>query len=145
MLIERAEAVFAAREAEFGSEQMRELERVVLLHTVDSKWVEHIDAMDDLKQGISLRSYANVQPVVAYRNEGADMYAQMIDDIRYETVRMIFRVRIAVRQAVGKVTGQSHGEGEKKTVTVKKSAKVGRNDPCPCGSGKKYKQCCGKE
>ncbi len=145
MVVERAQAVFAAREAEFGSEQMRELERVVLLHTVDSKWVEHIDAMDDLKQGISLRSYANVQPVVAYRNEGADMYAQMIDDIRYETVRMIFRVRIAVRQAVGKVTGQSHGEGEKKTVTVKKSAKVGRNDPCPCGSGKKYKQCCGKE
>jgi preprotein translocase subunit SecA len=101
--------------------------------------------MDDLKQGISLRSYANVQPVVAYRNEGADMYAQMIDDIRYDTVRLIFRIRIAERKAVAKVTGQSHGEAEKKTVTVIKANKVGRNDPCPCGSGKKYKHCCGKE
>jgi preprotein translocase subunit SecA len=144
-LLERAEQVYAAREAEFGSPQMREMERVVLLRTVDSKWVEHIDAMDDLKQGISLRSYANVQPVVAYRNEGADMYAQMIDDIRYDTVRLIFRIRIAERKAVAKVTGQSHGEAEKKTVTVIKANKVGRNDPCPCGSGKKYKHCCGKE
>ena len=144
-LLERAEQVYADREAEFGSAQMREMERVVLLRTVDSKWVEHIDAMDDLKQGISLRSYANVQPVVAYRNEGADMYAQMIDDIRYDTVRLIFRIRIAERKAVAKVTGQSHGEAEKKTVTVIKANKVGRNDPCPCGSGKKYKHCCGKE
>ncbi len=142
-LQERAQQVYARKEEEYGEEGMRELERVVLLRTVDSKWIEHIDAMDDLKQGIGLRSYANVQPIVAYRTEGADMYAQMIDEIRYETVRLVYVARIIQRTAVGKVTGTSHGEAAKKSVTVKKGAKVGRNDPCPCGSGKKFKKCCG--
>ena len=146
LLEERALAAYAAKEAEVGSEQMRELERVMLLRVVDTKWIEQIDAMEDLKQGISLRSYANVKPVVAYRNEGAELYEQMIDEIRYDTVRLIFSVRLIERKAVGKVTGENHGEGgAKKTVTVKKAAKVGRNEPCPCGSGKKFKNCCGRE
>ena len=146
LLEERALAAYAAKEAEVGPEQMRELERVVLLRVVDTKWIEQIDAMEDLKQGISLRSYANVKPVVAYRNEGAELYEQMIDEIRYDTVRLIFSVRLIERKAVGKVTGENHGEGgAKKMVTVKKAAKVGRNEPCPCGSGKKFKNCCGRE
>ena len=149
-ITQKAAALYRKKEETYGSEFMRELERVVLLRSVDSHWIDQIDAMDDLKQGIGLRSYAQMDPVVAYRKEGMDMYAAMIDDIRYETVRMVFLARpvseTLVRREVGKITGASHGgeQQPKKSVTVRKSQKVGRNDPCPCGSGKKYKKCCGQ-
>ncbi len=144
-LLEKANEAYAAKEKKFGPEIMRELERVVLLKTVDKNWMDQIDAMDDLKQGIGLRSYGQVDPVVAYRNEGTDMYEQMIENIRMETVRNVIRPMAIVenRSEAYKITGTSHGgEAPKKTTVIKKQ-KVGRNDPCPCGSGKKYKKCCG--
>ncbi len=149
-LTRKATALYKKKEEAYGSEFMRELERVVLLRSVDSHWIDQIDAMEDLKQGIGLRSFAQMDPVVAYRKEGMDMYAQMIEDIRFETVRMIFLARpvseTLVRREAGKITGVSHGGApqSKKSVTIRKSQKVGRNDPCPCGSGKKYKKCCGQ-
>lgn len=146
-LLDKALKFYAEKEEKYGSEFMRELERVMLLKTVDKNWMEQIDAMDDLKQGMNLRSYGHVDPVVAYRAEGTDMYEQMIDNIRIETVRNIFMARplseVLQRTDTVKITGTSHGEAAPKTATVVKKQKVGRNDPCPCGSGKKYKKCCG--
>ena len=128
---------------------MQELERVALLRNVDIHWMNHIDAMDELKRGISLRSYAQRDPVVDYRLEGFEMFDEMISTIRADTVRMILTVRIKKeegpkREQVAKPTISSHGEdGAAAAKTpVRKNAKVGRNDPCPCGSGKKYKNCC---
>ena len=148
MLIERAMTLYEAREKEFGEQMMRELERVVLLRTVDSKWIEHIDAMDELKRGMGLRSYAQKDPVIEYRNEGFDMFDNMIASIREDTVRILLTIRVrkqepVKREQVAKPTTASHGEQDKgvKRQPVRKT-KVGDNDPCPCGSGKKYKKCC---
>ena len=147
LLLEKALKFYAEKEEKYGSEFMRELERVVLLKTVDKNWMDQIDAMDDLKQGMNLRSYGNVNPVVAYRAEGADMYEQMIDNIRHETVRNVFIARplseVLQRTDSVKITGTSHGEAAPKSKTIVKAQKVGRNELCPCGSGKKYKKCCG--
>ena len=139
---------YAKREEQFTSPVMREIERVVTLRVVDEFWMDHIDAMDDLRQGIRLRAYAQTDPVIEYKREGFDMFEAMNDAIKEEIVRRVFLVRIKTneeikRQRVAKVTGE--GAGGDKTVKrqpVVKKIKVGPNDPCPCGSGKKYKKCC---
>ena len=149
MLFNRAMEIYDEREQMLGSELMRELERVVLLRTVDSKWMDHIDAMDELKRGIHLRAYGQHDPVVEYRKEGFDMFDQMIASIREDTSRLILTVQIKKneeieREQVANPTTAIHGEsdGTVKKRPVRKVSKIGRNDPCPCGSGKKYKNCC---
>ncbi|MBQ5327900.1 MAG: preprotein translocase subunit SecA [Oscillospiraceae bacterium] len=145
ILQSRMEEIYSKREEMFTPEIMRELERVALLKNVDLKWMDHIDAMSDLKQGIYLRSYAQHDPVVEYRIEGFDMFDQMIEAIREDTVKMLMTVRIRTapqREQVA-VPVEASGDGSVSATVVKKK-KVGRNDPCPCGSGKKYKHCCGK-
>jgi len=138
---------YAHQEEEFG-EQMREIERIVLLQTVDTKWMDHIDAMDQLRRGIGLRAMGQEDPVRAYQNEGYDMFNAMTETIREETVKTIYRVRPQrkmERKQVARITGTSGGDAPAKPKTVvRKTKKVGRNDPCPCGSGLKYKKCCGK-
>ena len=148
LLCERANDVYKEKEEIFGEENMREIERAVLLRNVDSKWMDHIDAMDDLKGSVGLQSYAQRDPVTEYRFRGADMFDELVGDIRENTARMILcltkkapdtqRVQIA-----NPITASASGEVAKKKITVVKGDKVGRNDPCPCGSGKKYKNCCG--
>ncbi len=139
------------REEEFGDELMREVERVVLLRSVDTHWMEHIDAMDELREGIHLRSYGQHDPVVEYRNEGYDMFNAMTESIKEETTKRILNVRLRQnqqleREKVAKETGASGADdGSLKKEPVKKEKKPGRNDPCPCGSGKKYKKCCGRD
>ncbi len=147
-LYERAMTIYKEREEQIGSELMRELERVILLRTVDSKWMDHIDAMEELQKGIHLRAYGQHDPVVEYRTEGFDMFDEMISSIREDTSRLVLTFQInqnegVQRKEVAKVTGASHGgDGTVKKKPVRKVQKVGRNDPCPCGSGKKYKNCC---
>ena len=138
---------YALREAAFGADTMREVERIILLQVVDEYWMDNIDAMDDLKQGIRLRAYGQTDPVVAYKREGFAMFDGMINAIREETVRRLFMVRPRTneevkRKQVAKITGT--GGGSDKTVKRQpvKKVKIGANDPCPCGSGKKYKHCC---
>lgn len=145
-LYNRALKIYAAREEAFGSELMREIERVILLKVVDSKWMDHIDAMDELKKGIYLRAMGQKNPVVEYRIEGFAMFDELVAAIREDTVRMILTVQVRKeappeREQVLKPDAENAGS----TTPVKKSAgqKVGRNDLCPCGSGKKYKKCCG--
>ena len=160
-LCRRAETLYASKEALFGAEAFREVERAVLLQSVDRSWMEHIEAMDALKESINLQSYAQRDPVVEYRMQGADMFDEMVNEIRDRTVRMILAVfpkapevsRVEVAKPI--TAGFEGAPGSSKTrVTVKKTSepkgtpvvkgqKVGRNDPCPCGSGKKYKKCCG--
>ncbi|MBQ8613113.1 MAG: SEC-C domain-containing protein, partial [Ruminiclostridium sp.] len=143
-LTERALAIYSAKEAEYGSEIMREVERVVLLKNVDNKWMDHIDAMDELKKGIYLRSMGQKDPVVEYRFEGFAMFDEMIAAIREDTVRMILTFRLQQRQAPQRERVM-RPDAENSGATVRKTAaeRVGRNDLCPCGSGKKYKKCCG--
>ena len=130
-----------------GKSAMRELERVILLRVVDEFWMDHIDAMTELRQGIGLRAYGQSDPVVEYKREGFEMFEQMIAAIQEETVRRLFTVRVKTneeirRERVAKITGQSGGGDETvKKQPVKKAAKIGRNDPCPCGSGLKWKKC----
>ncbi|MBE6693458.1 MAG: preprotein translocase subunit SecA [Ruminococcaceae bacterium] len=153
MLNARADATLKQKEELFGAENFREVERAILLRNVDSAWMEHIDAMDDLKSNIGLQAYANRDPVVEYRMAGADMFDAMIAEIRDKTVRAIMTVipkpqgQITRVQVAKPLTEGFEGEGRKnvKKVSVEKreAPKVGRNDPCPCGSGKKYKNCCG--
>ena len=148
ILTKYAMDAYERKEQELGSELMRELERVILLRTVDEHWMDHIDAMHELRQGIGLRAYAQHNPVDEYKNEGFLMFEQMIDSIREQTVRMIFIARVQGqdaprRERVAKITGESAGDESLKKEPVRKGKKVGRNDPCPCGSGKKYKKCCG--
>ena len=144
-----ADNCYQKKEQEITSEggDMREVERVVLLRTVDSHWMEHIDAMDELKQGIGLRAYAQRDPVNAYTAEGFDMFDAMVEAIREETARTIFRVSVKKRpvrrEQLAKPT-DTPAEGGNKPVRKDPRAQIGRNDPCPCGSGKKYKNCCGK-
>ena len=144
-LYEGFRETYRKREAEFGAERMREIERIILLRVVDEYWMDNIDAMDDLKQGIRLRAYGQTDPVIAYKREGFAMFDGMINAIREETVRRlyIFRLRTEAdvkRQQVAKITGTG-GDKTVKQQPVKK-VKIGANDPCPCGSGKKYKYCC---
>ena len=167
-LKEKAIAIYEAKEKEYGNE-LRELERVVLLKVVDSKWMEHIDNMDELKNGIGLRAYGQKDPVVQYRFEGGEMFDEMIAQIKLEVAKIMLHVvktsrptqresrvnitnasldnsAIANMNVVGETNNQvpKANQTEKAKPVVNDSPKVGRNDPCPCGSGKKYKQCCGK-
>ncbi|MBS4535767.1 preprotein translocase subunit SecA [Clostridium sp. D2Q-14] len=148
MLKEIAKGKYEAKEKEVGEEQLRELERVVLLKVVDRKWMDHIDAMDQLRQGINLRAMGNEDPVRAYQVEGFDMFNEMIKNIQLDTVKHLYNLQPAEkieRERVAKVTSSSHGNKENQVQkTVVKGKKIGRNDPCPCGSGKKYKKCCGR-
>ena len=149
-LVGKAKALYEAREQLFGERIMRELERVVLLKNVDAKWMDHIDAMEELKRGIRLRAYGQHDPVVEYRVEGFDMFDEMIAAIRQDTARMMLTVQIRTqeepkREEVAK-PAPAPGDGTAAGKTVRNAKKkVGRNDPCPCGSGKKYKKCCGRD
>ena len=146
-----AAALYEKREQEFTSPIMREVERVVLLRNVDQEWMDHIDAMEQLQDGIRLRAYGQRDPVVEYRIEGSDMFDSMIETIRENTAKMILTVRLRTkeppkREKVAKETGASTGGDETvKKQPVHKQKKPGRNDPCPCGSGLKYKKCCGRD
>ena len=146
-LYDTALATYEAKENAYTPSLMRELERVVMLRVVDEYWMDNIDAMDDLKQGIGLRAYGQHDPVIAYKEEGYEMFQAMITAIREETIRRLFLVQLkpsqeVKRQKVAKETGTS-GDGTVKAQPVRnKDKKVGPNDPCPCGSGKKYKKCC---
>ncbi|NLC51309.1 MAG: preprotein translocase subunit SecA [Firmicutes bacterium] len=157
-LLDAAVRFYAAREEELGEKTIRELERVILLRTVDSKWMEHIDAMHDLRQGINLRAYGQQDPLVEYRYEAYEMFEEMINSLQEDVIRLLFRVRVAAvpdRQAVVSSTSTTAPEAgglkafaakkEKTKLQPRKAEKVGRNEPCPCGSGKKYKKCCGRE
>lgn len=147
-----AKEIYAKREEEFTANKidMREIERVILLRIVDRKWVDHIDAMDQLRQGIGIRAYGQRDPVVEYKREGYDMFEEMVNGIQEETISMLYHLKIEEdtklkRERVAKPIKASHGnEPVKQQTVVKNTKKVGRNDPCPCGSGKKYKNCCGK-
>ena len=158
---ELADREYALREAAFGEDPngqplMRELERVVMLRVVDEYWMDHIDAMDELRRGIGLRGYGSVKPIDAYKQEGFDMFEAMVRGIREETVRRIFTVRVRKeqkieRKAVAKNAAANAGGEPVKKTPVKKAPKPGRNDPCPCGKMKadgsrrlKYKECCGR-
>ena len=149
LLCERANEVYKEKEEEFGADNMREIERAVLLRNVDKKWMEHIDAMDDLKGSVGLQSYAQRDPVNEYRFRGAEMFDELVSDIRENTARMMLSVTKRAPdetqrvQIANPIMASASGEIAKKLITIKKAEKVGRNDPCPCGSGKKYKNCCG--
>lgn len=160
-LKEKAHAIYDEKEQTIGQEAMRELERVIMLKIVDERWMDHIDGMDELKNGIGLRAYGQKDPVVQYRIEGADMFDQMVLDIKTDVVKFIMNARKREenlqRTTSIKITGQGFEEETLKdldgnaprksggiTTVVNTEPEVGRNEPCPCGSGKKYKNCCGK-
>ncbi|MEG2174149.1 MAG: preprotein translocase subunit SecA [Oscillospiraceae bacterium] len=145
LLTDRIKTLYTAREATWGELVTRDLERMVLLRNVDLHWMDHIDAMDELRQGIYLRSYGQRDPVVEYRVEGSDMYDAMVDSIRQDTVKMLLTLRLKTErvertQVAQPIMPRTDGSAPS---PVRKADKVGRNDPCPCGSGKKYKKCCG--
>ncbi len=146
-LKEEAVKLYEAKETEFPDpEAIREIERVILLKTIDRKWMGHIDDMDQLRQGVGLQAYGQRNPVVEYKMSGYDMFDEMTQNIKEETVRMLFRIRVeqkVEREQVAKVTGTNKDDSLKSTGR-KVEKKPDRNDPCPCGSGKKYKQCCGR-
>jgi preprotein translocase subunit SecA len=149
LIASKAIAYFEQREERIGADTFREIERSVILRAVDSKWMDHIDAMDQLRQGIGLRGIGQVNPLVEYRNESYVMFQEMVADIQDEVTRLIQRVEIAEkleeRKDLQENRGDDDGKPQKKKPVVKKAEeKVGRNNPCPCGSGKKYKNCCGK-
>lgn len=157
-LYDIAAEIYNGKEEEFTSEKMRELERVILLKVVDSKWMDHIDNMDHLKQGMNLRAFKQQDPVQAYQMEGSQMFEEMIEGIKTDTVKYLFHVQMVneapARERVAEETKAVHEESAsatggdskpKKQEPVRKGVDIGRNDPCPCGSGKKYKNCCGRE
>ncbi len=161
-LIAKAHEIYEAKEQEIGSDNIRELERIVMLKVVDQKWMDHIDNMDELKKGIGLQGYGQKDPVVQYRLEGTEMFDEMIEDIRTDVAKIMLNLRKqegpVQRTEVTRVTGAgledtainlvdgkiSEKEGGMNKTVVNDEPKIGRNDPCPCGSGKKYKNCCGK-
>ncbi|NPV42765.1 MAG: preprotein translocase subunit SecA [Firmicutes bacterium] len=144
-LVEKALALYESREKELGSDTMREFERVITLKIVDKKWMDHIDAMDQLRQGIGLRAYGQRDPVMEYKFEGYEMFKAMIRSIQEDTVKYLFKAQVQNipqrHQVVQRVSESQEDTGRKEPV---RNQKVGRNDPCPCGSGKKYKKCCGR-
>ncbi|GKU23334.1 preprotein translocase subunit SecA [Clostridium folliculivorans] len=147
-LLSLAKDIYREKEEHFGEEQMREVERVILLRVVDTKWMDHIDNMDHLKQGIGLRAYKQQDPVQAYQFEGSNMFDEMIENIKVDTVKLLFHVQMEhtpERERVVEETTTNLVDDSIKKQPTKKEAKVGRNDLCPCGSGKKYKNCCGRE
>jgi preprotein translocase subunit SecA len=158
VLKQKAHEKYEGKENEIGGDELRELERVVMLKVVDEKWMDHIDSMDELKDGIGLRAYGQKDPVVQYRIEGFDMFDQMIADIKVDVVKILMNIRKqgeVKRQETVKITsaaleaihsvdgGAKIGTDVDRTIR-NEEPKIGRNDPCPCGSGKKYKNCCGR-
>ena len=146
-LLEIAHRRYNEKLEEFGEEMLKNIQRIILLRVVDNKWMDHIDNMDQLRQGIGLRAYAQTDPVIAYKNEGYLMYEEMLGAIGEDVIKMLFNVRVESRleekrQNIPMVTNKD-GESSANT-PIRKGDKVGRNDPCPCGSGLKYKKCCGK-
>lgn len=142
-----AESVYEQREAEFGSDNMRELEKVVMLKVVDAKWMDHLDAMDMLRQGIGLRAYGQKDPLIEYKIEAYDMFQEMIKNIQDDIVRYIYRVSIVAQPKPEdhlQTAQASHGDDEHRKEPIVNKNHIGRNDLCPCGSGKKYKKCCGR-
>jgi len=148
-LVEQARAAYEAREEEFGAENMRELERFVMLRVVDSKWMEYLDAIDELREGIGLRAYGQRDPFIEYARESHEMFQGLIARIREDIVRYAFKVRLVAagsqeqRQPVAVATNR--GQAAPPQPVRREGKKIGRNDPCPCGSGKKYKKCCGRK
>lgn len=145
---ENANKLYEEKETEFPEiEMLREAERVILLKVIDRKWMDHIDDMDQMRQSIGLQAYGQKDPLVAYKFTGFDMFEDMIASIRKDTVKALMHIRVeqkVEREEVAKVTGTNKDESSVKAPVRRKTAKIGRNDPCPCGSGKKYKQCCGR-
>lgn len=147
-LKEESVKLYEAKEAEFPEpEQIRELERVILLRVIDQKWMDHIDDMDQLRQGIGLQAYGQRDPLVEYKMSGYDMFDAMTANIREDTIKLLMHVRMeqkVERAQVAKVTGTNKDDTAIKAPVRREEKKVYPNDPCPCGSGKKYKQCCGR-
>ena len=153
MIAEEALAVYAQKEAGIGAEEFRQLERIVMLQTVDSLWKDHLLSMDHLKEGIGLRGYAQQNPLIVYKKEGFELFQDMIERIKEETLGILFRVQLAEPEKIEEIRkpqqqpmffSGSEPEQAKKKPVVRSKKKVGRNDPCPCGSGKKFKKCCGR-
>jgi preprotein translocase subunit SecA len=145
-LMEAAEALYGEREKEVGPDNMRIVERLVMLRTMDNLWVEHLTNMEDMRHGIGLHAVAQRDPLVAYKREGHEMFQNLLASIRHDVARMIYHVNVVRREEPQKapVGAQAAAGGSKKQHAKVGGKKVGRNDPCPCGSGKKYKHCCGK-
>ena len=135
-----------------GPADFRNIERIIMLQTMDNLWKDHLLSMDHLKEGIGLRSYAQQDPLIIYKKEAFEMFQEMVARIREQTISILFRIQIAEPEAARELSTPkeqemnfSHSDpGVKKAPVVRKTEKVGRNDPCPCGSGKKYKKCCGR-
>ena len=146
LLTRRVMNLYEKREEELTPSLMREVERVVLLRNVDLKWMDHIDAMDELRKGMYLRSYGQHDPVVEYRVEGFEMFDQMVNAIKEDTAKMVLTVKVNREEQPKReqVAKPIEPQSEEKKQPAKAGAKVGRNDPCPCGSGLKYKKCCGR-
>ncbi|WP_366923806.1 preprotein translocase subunit SecA [Metallumcola ferriviriculae] len=144
MFKERALALYEQREEELSAETMRELERMVILKVVDAKWMDHLDAMDQLRQGIGLRAVGQQDPLVAYKKEGYEMFNDMIASIQDDVVRYVYRVKVVERPEERQNVVENRYSEDQEMRPVRNENKVGRNDPCPCGSGKKYKKCCGR-
>ncbi|MBQ4537737.1 MAG: SEC-C domain-containing protein, partial [Lachnospiraceae bacterium] len=148
-LKEEAVKLYESKEAEFPeAEQIREVERVILLKVIDRKWMAHIDDMDQLRQGVGLQAYGQRDPLVEYRTSGFDMFEEMSQNIAEETVRLLMNIKVeqkVEREQVAKVTGTNKDDTSVKAPVKRENAKVYPNSPCPCGSGKKYKQCCGRK
>jgi preprotein translocase subunit SecA len=151
LITQKATAIYHERETEY-SELMRQFERVVLLHNMDERWLDHIDAMDALKETVMLQAYAQKDPLKEYKIIGSSMFADLINEIRQSTVRMLLTAKIQPAQAPapsvkniqeGRAGGSSARNAKPLTPAQRRAEKVGPNDPCPCGSGKKYKKCCG--
>ena len=149
LLKERAAKAYEVKEAEYQEpEQVREIERVILLKVIDAKWMDHIDDMDQLRQGIGLQAYGQRDPKVEYKMIGYEMFGEMTQSISADTVRALFHVRLeekVEREQVAQVTGTNKDDSAAHTPKKRAEKKVYPNDPCPCGSGKKYKQCCGRK
>ena len=149
MLKEEAVKLYEEKEAEFPeAEQIREIERVVLLKVIDNKWMSHIDDMDQLRQGIGLQAYGQRDPLVEYKMSAYEMFDGMTAAVKEDTVRILFHVRVeqkVEREPAAKVTGTNRDDSSAKAPIKKEVQKIYPNDPCPCGSGKKYKQCCGRK
>ena len=154
LIFDQAKKRYQDKEMTFGSEHLRHLEQLVMLQTVDNLWKDHLLSMDHLKEGIGLRGYAQQNPLLIYKKEGFDMFADMIERIKEDTISILFRIELAKPEEMESLErpqqqdlvflGSGDGQNQKKSPSKRSETKVGRNSPCPCGSGKKYKKCCGQ-
>ncbi|MEE9517090.1 MAG: SEC-C metal-binding domain-containing protein, partial [Candidatus Adiutricales bacterium] len=150
MMLEKIHSAYEAKLEEFGAETMYELERFILLQSVDNQWKDHLLSMDHLKEGIGLRGYGQRDPLREYQKEGYDMFLDMVERVQSESISFLFHIHIDRGSALSRVSREpremqlSHGEAEQQATVRREGKKIGRNEPCPCGSGKKYKKCCGR-